>query len=146
MSKSAHYREQHLEKIQCRLVKTGETVEIAPGNETEVSIPRSSVPRYGFVQLMRQSDGTYIPILKTWSETIRLRESTPTDLGLDISYMTLKRLIVAGFIRGRLIAPDTCLLDLASLYEHIEGCRDFEFWTEENRANYRSPASKDYKS
>jgi hypothetical protein len=146
MSKSAFYKERHLERISCRLVKTGDTVEIAPGQETDVSVPRSAVPQYGFVKLMRQGDGSYLPVLKTWSETIRLRESTPTDLGLDISYMTLKRLIVAGFIRGRLIAPDTCLLDLASLYEHIERCQDFEFWTEENRAEYRSPASKDFKN
>lgn len=145
MGNPVHAR-RHLQNIKCRLVKTGDLVELAPGQETEVPIPREAVPRYGMVQLMRQSDGTYIPILKTWSETIRLRESTPHDLGLDVSYMTLKRLIVAGFIKGRLIAPDTCLVDLASLYEHVENCSDFDFWNEERRAEYRSPASKDFKS
>lgn len=145
MSKSAIHKAAHLARIQCRLVKTGDTVEIAPEHQTEVSIPREAVPQYGVVKLMRQGDGSYIPVLKTWNETIRMREDTPYHLGLDISYMTLKRLIAAGFIRGRLIAPDTCLLDLASLYEHIEKCQDFEFWTPARRAEYRSPASKDFK-
>jgi len=71
-------------RIKIKLVKTGHSVEIAPGSETEVSIPREAVPRYGFVQLMRQNDGSYLPVLKTWSETIRMRSDTPSALGLDI--------------------------------------------------------------
>ena len=131
-------------RIKIKLVKTGHSVEIAPGSETEVSIPREAVPRYGFVQLMRQNDGSYLPVLKTWSETIRMRSDTPSALGLDISYNTMKRLIVSGFIRGSLIAPDTCLVDLVSLFEHINATRDFEFWTQERIREYRDQG-KDYK-
>lgn len=113
-------------------------VEPAPGQTIEAALPREAVPRFGIVQLMRQSDGTYVPILKSWSNTVRLKLDTMNNLGLDVSYKTTRRLIIAGFVKGSLIAPETFLLDVESLYEHLQATRDPEFWTEARKAQYRA--------
>jgi hypothetical protein len=119
------------------MIQTNTRVQLAPGQESGVSVPRESVPRYGVVQLMRQTDGTYIPVLKTWSETVRLTCNLPHELGLDISYNTLTRLVIAGFISGQRIAPETTLIDLESLVAHMEACRDPEFWNAKRIEQYR---------
>jgi hypothetical protein len=123
--------------ISAKLVPSGTTVQLAPGQESRIPVPREAVPRYGMVQLMRQTDGTYLPVLKTWSETVRLTCSLPNDLGLDVSYNTLVRLVTAGFVQGTRIAPETTLIDLESLVAHMEACRDPEYWTPARVQKYR---------
>lgn len=119
-------------------IKTGRRIEVAPGRHVaDPEIPRDEVARYGFAKLMRQSDGSYIPVLQCWGETVRARESIWREMGIDVGSETIKRLIRAGFVRCRRIAPDTTLVDLQSLYEHLEAVRDPEFWTEARIQQYR---------
>ena len=120
------------------LQKTGQVIEIVPGKQVPApEIPREAVPRYGFVRLMRLNDGTYLPQLQTWGETIRLSSETARDLGLDIHYNTIYRLFNGGFIGGSRISPNTILLDLQSLYDHINATRDPSFWSPERIKRYR---------
>lgn len=113
-------------------------VEFAPGQEVDATLPREAVPRFGLVQLMRQADGSYVTVLKTWSETVRLKLDTLPNLGIDVSYKTCRRLIAAGFIEGSFIAPETFIMDLESLYNHVQATRDPEFWTDARKAKYRA--------
>ena len=119
-----------------RLIHSDTTLTIAPGQEV-VDIPREAVPRYGFVQLVALPDGTYRPVLKSWNAMVKLTFDLPKQLALDVAHDTLSRLVRAEFISGRYISPSNCLIDLNSLYEHLEACRDPEFWNPQRRARYQ---------
>ena len=130
-----------------RLPKTGhviDCIEVAPDKYQPADgiIPRDAVPRYGFIQLMRQQDGRYLPTMKSWGETVRMSVDLPETFGLDVDYNTIMRLIKAGFLRAKAIAPNSFLLDLASLWEHLEACSDPDFWTAKRRQQYREQSSR----
>ena len=121
-----------------KLQSSGIMMEIAPGKPIPaLEIPRTAVPRYGMVRLSRQPDGSYIPVLLTWGQTVRLTGRLAHEMGFDADYNTLMRLYMAGFIKGHRMAPGVTLLDLQSIYDHLERTRDPEYWTEERRAQYR---------
>lgn len=131
-------------EVEMTLVGTDRKVralEFAPG----IYVPRSSaevaeqVPRYGIAQLMRQADGSYLPVLRSWATTIRLKGNQDRIrelLGADLGYKVLLRLLKAGFIRGSYATPGTTLIDLASLADHLAAAADPEFWTPVRRAAY----------
>lgn len=120
-----------------KVVGTGVSVELAPGETLPVEIPREAIPRYGIVQMMRQADGSYLPVLLPWGKTVRMHNDIGRkELGVDISYKTLMRLGKAQFIRIYAIAPQAYELDLKSFYDHIEAVQDPEFWTPERRQLY----------
>ena len=129
------------------LPKTGhviDCIEFAPDKFQPANgiIPREAVPRYGFIQLMRQQDGRYLPTMKSWGETVRMSVDMPETFGLDVDYNTIMRLIKADFLRAKVVAPGSYLLDLASLWEHLEKCSDPAFWTPERRRRYREQSSR----
>lgn len=112
-------------------------VEIAPGQWAAGDIHPSDVPRYGLVRLMRQTDGSYIPVLKQHSQYVRMSHDLPEQLGLKgLSPKTLYRIIAAGFVASSRPAPAVILVDLLSLSEHVEAARDPEFWTPEKRRRW----------
>lgn len=121
------------------MVKSGDIIEIAPGKRMADQVPRADIARFGFVSLCRLPDGNYMPVLKTWGQTVRLTSDLFRDLGLDVSYDTVRRLINGGFLRVRRIAPNSIVLELESLYDHLEAVRDPEFWTEARIKAYREP-------
>lgn len=127
--------DQNFKKVKIKM-STGEIVEIAPGEKT-ADLPRTAVPKYGFVHLMRQPDGSYTPVLQSWGEMIRMTSDLPHRIGLNTDYSTLRRLLIAGFIKYRHFSPGTILIDLQSLYEHMDACKDPEFWTPERIKRYR---------
>ena len=119
-----------------KFVKTGQTIEVGPGKTVAgIEIPREEVPRYGFRKLMGLPDGTYTPVLQTWSQTGRMGADISQRLGLDLSSDTLRRLIEAEFIQAVQIAPKVYLLDLESVYQHIEACRDRALWQDAKRVS-----------
>ena len=117
------------------LPKTMQRIQIAPGATAE-DIPREEVPRYGFVKLMRQADGSYLPILQSHGHTVRLGETFCQDYGIDTHTKTIRRLIVAGFVSGHFISPHALLVDLSSFHEHMEACKDPDFWTPDRRKKF----------
>lgn len=109
-------------------------VEVAPGQWTAPAIDPADVPRFGIVRLMRQQDGSYLPILKHYSQYIKITEGLPEALGyIGLSYTTLYRLCHAGFIKSSKPSPLVILIDILSLADHVEAARDPEFWTPERR-------------
>ncbi len=106
--------------------------QLAPGCYVPRVIEPADVPRYGIFRLMRQTDGSYVPILKHWGQWRRLDESLWKDLGIaDLKKRTLYRLFNAGFIRHSRPSPNVILVDLGSLVDHLAATEDPEFWTPE---------------
>ncbi len=111
--------------------------EVAPGQWAAQTIHPDDVPRYGLVRMMRQADGTYLPILKHHSQYVRMTRELPEQLGLkDLPSRTLYRIIAAGFVAHSRPAPNVILVDLVSLTEHVQAARDPEFWTPMRRKQY----------
>lgn len=125
-----------------RLVKSGDIIEITPGEFRECKVARGALPRHGYISLMRLADGNYMQVLNSWGETVRLTEDLLRQLGIDISPDTLRRLMNGDFVRWTRPAPNTTLLDLASLHAHLEACRDPDFWTEERVRKYRDARAR----
>ena len=121
------------------MVNSGDVIEVSPGKFTADQVPRAEIARFGFITLMRLPDGNYMPVVKTWGQTLRLTEDLCRNLGLDVSYDTIRRLINGKFLRVRRVAPNSILLELESLYDHLEAVRDPEFWTPERIKRYREP-------
>lgn len=108
--------------------------QVAPGEYAAAEIHPDDVPRYGIVRLMRQADGTYVPVLRNHGQYIRISEDLPEKLGLKgIAFKTLYRLVAAGFVACSRPAPNVILVDVLSLSEHLQATRDTEFWTPERR-------------
>ncbi len=121
---------------------TGETmatemVQVAPGVWEPGVIDQRDVPRYGLVWMMRQADGSYLPVLKAHALYVSMSHDLPAQLGLKgLSFRGLYRLITAGFVVSTSPTPKNILVDLGSLAQHIENARDPEFWTEERRRRW----------
>jgi len=112
-----------------------ELVEIAPGQWAVGNIHPDDVPRVGLVRLMRQVDGTYLPVLKLHSQYVRMTRDLGENVGLHgLSWKSLYRLIGAGFVESSRPTPNVILVDLVSLAAHVEAARDPEFWTPQRRA------------
>lgn len=112
-------------------------VQIAPGQWAVGNIHPDDVHRYGLVRMMRQTDGRYIPVLKQYTQYIRVTRELPEQLGLKgLSPKTLYRIIAAGFVASSRPAPNVILVNLFSLAEHVENARDPEFWTREKRKRW----------
>lgn len=112
-------------------------VEVAPGQWAAAEIHPDDVPRVGIVRLMRQGDGSYVPILKLSSQYVRMSRELGETVGLHgLSWKSLYRLIGAGFVASSKPTPNVILVDLVSLAAHVESARDPEFWTPARRAQW----------
>lgn len=103
-------------------------LEIAPGQKVIVGLPDALRPKLGLVSWMPQGDGSYKPVVKTRDSWVKLVDSLPAELGLDVDAKTLRRLVVAGIVEGRQPSPHVTEINLHSLDEHLEACRDPEYW------------------
>jgi hypothetical protein len=111
--------------------------QVSPGVYEVGSIDPADVPRYGLVWMMRQPDGSYLPVLRTHSQLVAMSRELPGQLGLKgLSYRGLLRLIVAEFVGSCRATPGVIMVDLASLADHLDAARDPEFWTPERRKRF----------
>jgi hypothetical protein len=112
-----------------------ELIEVTPGQWIASHVHPDDVPRIGLVRLMRQADGSYIPVLKAQSQLVRMTRDLGENVGLHgLSWKSLYRLIGSGFVQSSRPTPNVILVDLASLFAHVEAARDPEFWTPQRRA------------
>jgi hypothetical protein len=130
-------RTPELTLIRSGLPAQTQLVEIAPGHYAAPTVHPADVPRFGLVKLMRQTDGTYLPMLRHHGQWRRCGEDLLKDTGLEaMSYRTFYRLVNAGFVKQTRPAPNVILVDLGSLVDHIEAAGDPEFWTPERRKRF----------
>lgn len=120
-------------KTPCRIIGTDTTVEVAPG-ERYTDAPPEIAPQYGIFRWVPAGDGTYRPriqVLETW-----IRVADAPKYGIHILRDTLVRLGNAGFIGISQATPGQNHIHLESLIDHVEACKDPEFWNAERRAKY----------
>jgi hypothetical protein len=120
--------------MKCIVHPTGEAIEIAPG-ERYVDLPQEIAPKFGIIRWMPAGDGTFRPRVQVLENVIRVTEAR--QYGIHISRETIIRLGVAGFVSISQLAPMTICVSLESLLDHIDACKDPEFWTEERLVRYR---------
>lgn len=103
-------------------------VEVRPG-EKVAPLPDSAVPKIAIAHWQPAGDGTYRPVAKVEGRAIRLCPETVERLRLPVSYATIKRLVVAGFVAGGKVTPNTWVFDPESYLQHqAEVFDDEEFW------------------
>lgn len=112
--------------------------QISPGTWEPCDLVPDDAPRYAVVKLMRQGDGSVIPVLNLFGQYRRVA-GLADALGIrGLSQRTLERLVETSFVESIRPAPAVTLVDMASLCRHLEATRDPEFWTDRRRAQYRS--------
>lgn len=123
--------------------RTLEVVEIAPGVHVADLPAGAAPPIHGFMEMASIGEGKYVPRVKTWSEQLKIGEQVSEELGLGpLAPRVFRRLAAAGFITVTQLTPGIALLDLASLFKHLEATKDPEFWTEARRARYSQAAAE----
>lgn len=110
-------------------------------------IPPEDVPPVGFVSwhALRDGSGTYMPIVRTFQARLRLTREIGKLLGVGlpdtessrVAYDTIRRLIMAGFIKASQLGPGGVEIDLQSFWAHYQATRKPGFWTPERRRQYR---------
>lgn len=91
----------------------------------------------GVFEWVPRGDGTYEPKIRLHSKMIRMRATITDELGLGITYNSLRRLMTAGFVKSRQITPGQYAFDLQSYYQHVaKVAADPEFWTGQNLRRY----------
>ncbi len=116
-------------------------VQITPKVVREFKCPKNKPPRYIVHRVLTAGDGTHFCIpCAPYGPCVRLTEDITDHLGLPIAINTLRRLINGGFVNGYKITPKTILIDLSSLWEHLNNCRiDPEapsFWTRDRHEKW----------
>lgn len=119
--------------------------ELAPGVWAG-GIPPESIPPVGFHSWSKLNDGSgaYIPVVRTFQSRLQLTKDIGKYLGVGIPdnpatqaiYRTIRRLIMAGFIKAGQLGPGGAELDLLSFWQHYNATRKPGFWTPERRRQY----------
>lgn len=117
-----------------RLVTTGERMpitEVSPG-EFIATVPRSELPLFAVAELSSDPGGRAGRMqarVKVWTAHVRITDHIGERIGVDISPKTLKRLVKTGFVRGSRPTPRMTVIDLSSLFDHLEAAAKPGFWT-----------------
>ena len=115
----------------------GIRVRVAPDQPTVPWPGHLPVQRIGVYELIQELDGRLRPVIHVHGTWVRMRADICEDLGLGISYDSLRRLQRSGFVRARQITPGQIAFDLQSYYQHAAKVQaDPEFWTGENLRRY----------
>ena len=121
---------------QILILPIGVKVKVTPGEEVYPWPNHLPVPRLGVFEWEPDPDGRYRAVFRTQSIWVRMREKVTEEYGLGITYQSLRRLMIAGFVESRQLTPGQFALNLQSFYKHCEKARDPEFWTGANLKRY----------
>jgi hypothetical protein len=120
-------------------------VEIAPGVWAG-AIPPEDIPPVGFHSWIPLNDGSgaYRPVVRTFQQRLQLTKDIGKYLGVGLPdtketravYMTIRRLIMSGFVKARQIGPGSIEVDLLSFWQHYQRAGQPGFWNKENRRRY----------
>lgn len=120
----------------------GVSIDVAdpqPGQIVNLTGQPANVARYGVVRMKRNPDGSYTPIVKTYTRWIKFSPAMMVELHLHnvLSKETIRRLIDCGVVDASHPSPGITLIDVDSLLSHIERTRDGDWWTPERARRYR---------
>jgi len=117
-------------------------VEFMPGRVAELPAELMREPaKMVICKLVKQGNGMYAPVPVEWGPMVRMSRKLHQELGLPCSFITIYKLVKAGLIVGRMPAPKTLLIDLASLVEHFQNTvvdpDKPRFWNDERTRKFR---------
>ena len=108
------------------------TMELVPGVRV-ADVPPPLIQRVGVCDWQPAGDGTYRPIVRLHDNMVRVSEAVKIT---GMTYLTLRRLICGGFVEGVQVTPGNVQMNMHSYWQHVQACRDPEFWTPERRRRY----------
>lgn len=114
------------------------TAWVTPKEARMIRVPQLPPPRY--YAIATAEDGGEVTI--DWACHVRCGRDLPRDLGLDLDYKTLLRLIKGDFIAAAQPTPRNFLLDLTSLHRFLHDVRDPLFWTPDRKRRYQEARAK----
>jgi len=117
------------------LLPTGTELRLTPDALARrlIDAPAEAIPRVGLFDWQPAGDGTFRPIVRLHESLVKASELAPL---VGINYLTLHRLIRAGFVEGSQPSPQVILVDATSYFAHQEAAKDPDFWTPERRLKY----------
>jgi hypothetical protein len=84
----------------------------------------------GVFEMQPQPDGTFKPMLRLHTTWVRMKANITEELGLGITYASLRRLMLAGFVRSKQVTPGQYSFCLQSYNQHLARVKaDPEFWS-----------------
>ncbi len=114
------------------------TIKAVP-DEPGVSWPNEAPlrGRIGVFDWEPQESGNYRPVVRLHSKLVRMKATITEELGLGITYTSLRRLMLAGFVRSQQVTPGQFAFDLQSYFRHLANVKvDPEFWSGANLRKY----------
>ncbi len=119
------------------------SVWVTPEQSFKVKLPMSRPPVFIPFKLVRVPDSNqFLARPMNWPWLVRLSQAKPF-LGEAFSEKVIARLGEAGLVRVCKLTPNTRLVDLESLYQHLMatmGAEGSGFWTPHRRALYHEAA------
>lgn len=115
---------------------------VTPNRVVKMALPTTRPPKYALCRVLAQAGG-YVLHPVTLNPCVRKTPELCRRLGLDISDETLDRLIEAGFVAAQKPTPFTILVDLESLWEHLEASSMPGFWNRDRRLAYMSALDRE---
>ncbi len=113
---------------------TGTLAHVAPDERViYLEEPRDD-RRYGFFEWQKLGDGTFAPVIRVYDAHVRL---AVVEKIADVSYDTIRRLVIAEFVEGSQPSPGLILVSINSLMRHLDATKDPEFWTPARIQKYR---------
>lgn len=95
------------------------------------------VQEIGVFEWTPQGDGSYRPMIHLHPKLVRMGDTMIRELGLGVSYNSMRRLMTAGFVRYVQVTPGNYSIDLQSFFQHLSRVKsDPEFWTGKNLQKY----------
>ncbi len=115
---------------------------VTPQRAVRLALPASRPPKYALCRVLEQG-GSYVLHPVSLNPCVRKTPELCRRMGLDISDETLDRLIEAGFVVAQRPTPYVALVDLESLWEHLEASSMPGFWNRERRLAYMSALDRE---
>lgn len=119
---------------------------LTPQSRVKLMLPKARTPQILVSRLLRdKSTGQYMARAMNWPFLLKLK-GTCRRLALPICDRTVKRLILAGFVRGAQITNGIWLVDVESLHDHLMATSGPDadlFWTPARKARYSEVISRD---
>ena len=127
-------------KTQVTVYPVGVRIQVTPDELSKEHLDYPDhlpVPKIGVFEWVPRSGGGFDPKIKLQPQWIRLYDIQTGKINLGISYGSMRRLTIAGFVRFRQTTPGKIDFDLQSYMQHCAAVEsDPEFWTGKNLRRY----------
>ena len=122
------------------------SVWVTPAQSVVCLLPKQAPPSILVSRLLRDpATDQYFAKAMNWPFLMRLT-NLPRRLRLPFEERVIRRLIIAGFVKGAVLTPGCYLVDVESLDAHlraVSGEDGLLFWTPQRRERYREAINLD---